>query len=106
MITEAWLPAELADTLTENALRERSLIELLTDAGTVVSRMQHDITAEIAGPGNAAMMNIAIGSALLRVNRLAFVDETPHHYVSILLSPNRSRVLLTQPPASTMSVKV
>jgi hypothetical protein len=34
--------------------------------------------------------------SLLRVNRLAFVSGSPHHYVSILLSPNRSRVLMSQ----------
>jgi len=33
---------------------------------------------------------------LLRVNRLAFVAGSPHHHVSILLSPNRSRVLISQ----------
>jgi GntR family transcriptional regulator len=39
---------------------------------------------------------VAIGSALVRVNRLAFVAGVPHHHVSILLSPNRSRVLIDQ----------
>ena len=96
MVTEAWLPTDLADTLTTSALRRTPLYELLATAGVVVGRMQHEITAEIAGPRNARLLNTAIGSALLRVNRLAFVDGSPHHYVSILLSPNRSRVLMSQ----------
>jgi GntR family transcriptional regulator len=58
--------------------------------------MQHEITAEIAGPRNAHLLDTAIGTALLRVNRLAFVAGRPHHYLSILLSPNRSRVLISQ----------
>jgi GntR family transcriptional regulator len=99
MITEAWLPADLSQLLTATALRRTPLYELLSGAGVVVDRMQHEITAEIAGPRNAGLLNVAIGSALVRVNRLALVAGAPHHYVSILLSPNRSRVLMTQTAA-------
>lgn len=99
MVTEAWLPIDLADTLTKSALRRNPLYELLSAAGVVVDRMQHEITAEIAGPRSARLLNTSIGSALLRVNRLSFVREVPHHYMSILLSPNRSRVLVSQSAA-------
>jgi len=99
MVTEAWLPTGLADTLSTSALRRKPLYALLSTAGVVIDRMQHEITAEIAGPRNARLLNTAIGSALLRVNRLAFVAGSPHHYVSILLSPNRSRVLMSQTAA-------
>ena len=96
MITEAWLPVDLSDALSASALRSTPLYELLTGAGVVVERMQHEISAEIAGPRNAGLLDVPIGSALLRVNRLAFVADAPHHYVSILLSPNRSRVLMRE----------
>jgi GntR family transcriptional regulator len=96
MVTDAWLPAQLADTLNESALRRVPLYELLADAGIVADRVRHEITAEIAGPRNAHLLDTAIGAALLRVNRLAFVADAPHHHLSILLSPNRSRVLLSQ----------
>jgi GntR family transcriptional regulator len=33
---------------------------------------------------------------LIRVNRVTFAAGAPHHYLSILLSPTRSRVVLTQ----------
>jgi len=61
-----------------------------------VDRMRHEITAEIAGPRNAGLLDTAIGAALLRVSRLVFVSGAPHHHLSVLLSPNRSRVLLNQ----------
>jgi GntR family transcriptional regulator len=96
MVTDAWLPTELADTLTESALRGAPLYELLADAGVVVDRVRHEITAEIAGPRNAQLLDTAIGAALLRVNRLVFVADAPHHHLSALLSPHRSRVLLSQ----------
>jgi GntR family transcriptional regulator len=99
MVTEAWLPTDLADTLSSSALRRTPLYELLATAGVVVERMQHEITAEIAGPRNARLLHTAIGSALLRVNRLVYVAGSPHHYVSILLSPSRSRVLMSQTAA-------
>jgi GntR family transcriptional regulator len=99
MVTDAWLPAGLANTMTEPALRRAPLYELLSNAGIVVDRVRHEITAEIAGPRNARLLDTAIGAALLRVNRLAFVADLPHHYLSILLSPNRSRVLMSQSAA-------
>lgn len=96
MLTDAWLPRELADALNESALRRAPLYQLLSDAGVTVDAVRHEITAEIAGPRNAQLLDTAIGAALLRVNRLAFVAGAPHHYLSALLSPNRSRVLLSQ----------
>ncbi|WP_423212801.1 GntR family transcriptional regulator [Mycobacterium talmoniae] len=99
MVTEAWLPADLADALTAAALRREPLYELLAAAGVAVDRMQHEITAEIAGPRTARLLDTAIGSPLLRINRLAFVAGLPHHQLSILLSPNRSRVLMSQSAA-------
>jgi GntR family transcriptional regulator len=99
IVTDAWLPAQLSDTLTESALLRAALYELLADAGVVVDRVQHEITAEIAGPRNANLLDTAIGAPLLRLNRLAFMGGAPHHHVSVLLSPNRSRVVMSQSAA-------
>ncbi len=96
MVTDAWLPADLVDVLTEPALRQGPLYELLANVGAVADRVRHEITAEIAGPRNARLLDTAIGAALLRVNRLVFVAGAPHHHLSALLSPSRSRVLLSQ----------
>src|ERR1700722_11917591 len=73
MVTDAWLPAELADTFTESALRRTPLYELLSAAEITVDCVRHEITAEIAGPRNAQLLDTPIGAALLRVNRLAYV---------------------------------
>jgi GntR family transcriptional regulator len=46
-------------------------------------------------PAPAQLLDIAIGDAVQRINRLAFTaGDRPHHYLSILLSPSRSRILL------------
>jgi GntR family transcriptional regulator len=96
IVTDAWLPEALADTLTEPALLHAPLYQLLSNTGVSVDRMQHEITAEIAGPRIAHLLDTAIGAPLLRLNRLAFVGGAPHHYLSVLLSPSRSRVVLNQ----------
>jgi GntR family transcriptional regulator len=96
MITEAWLPAELADTLTKSALASAPLHRLLADAGVKLERLEHELTAEIAGPHTAALLDTTIGSPLIRVNRVAFAEGVPHHVLSMVLSPNRSRVMLDQ----------
>jgi GntR family transcriptional regulator len=99
IVSDAWLPNELADTLTESALLRSPLYELLSDAGVVMDRVQHEITAEIAGPRNAYLLDTAIGAALLRLNRLVSVAGAPHHQLSVLLSPSRSRVVMSQSAA-------
>ena len=72
------------------------MFSLLAEAGVTFTRFQHEFTAEIAGPRNARILDIAIGAPVLRVNRISFTEgDRPHHYLSILLSPNRSRVLLS-----------
>ena len=96
MVTEAWLPVELADVVTEEALAQSPLYGLLAEHGIALERLEHELTAEIAGPRTAGLLGTTIGSPLIRIDRVAFAAGVPHHYLSILLSPNRSRVLLAQ----------
>jgi GntR family transcriptional regulator len=104
IITEAWLPAELADVVTESALAGAPLYRLLADAGVDLERIDHEITAEIAGPRTASLLGTTIGAPLIRVNRVAFADGVPHHVLSIAMSPSRSRVVLHQTSMTDDSV--
>jgi GntR family transcriptional regulator len=103
MITEAWLPDELADTVTQEALATLPLYRLLANAGVNLERLEHDLTAEVAGPRTAALLDTTIGSPLIRVNRVAFAAGEPHHFLSMVLSPNRSRVVMNQTPSDLAS---
>jgi GntR family transcriptional regulator len=96
MVTEAWLPEGLADVVTDEALAGAPLYRLLSENGVILERLEHELTAEIAGPRTAGLLGTAIGSPLIRINRTAFAAGRPHHVLTILLSPNRSRVLLAQ----------
>ncbi len=94
--TEAWLPGRLAENITAEKMAHTPMFSLLADAGVTFTRLQHEFTCEIAGPRNARLLDIAIGAPVLRINRISFTaGDQPHHYLSILLSPNRSRVLLS-----------
>ena len=95
LVTEAWLPAALAEHITADKMAHTPMFSLFANAGVTFSRMQHEFTSEIAGPRNAQLLDVAIGAPVLRINRISFTaGERPHHYLSILLSPNRSRILL------------
>jgi GntR family transcriptional regulator len=96
MVTEAWLPVDVADTVTQSALASAPLYRLLADAGVNLERLEHELTAEIAGPHTAVLLDTAIGSPLIRMNRVAFAEGVPHHVLSMVLSPNRSRVVFNQ----------
>jgi GntR family transcriptional regulator len=96
LVTEAWLPAALSAHITAEKMAHTPMFQLFAEAGVTFSRLQHEFTAEIAGPRNAQLLDVAIGAPVLRINRVSFTaGEQPHHYLSILLSPNRSRILLS-----------
>ncbi len=95
LVTEAWLPASLAQMITAEKLVHSPMYRLLAEAGVTLERVQHEFIAEIASPRTAQLLDIAVGAAVQRVNRLAFTaGDRPHHYLSILLSPSRSRIML------------
>jgi GntR family transcriptional regulator len=47
------------------------------------------------------LLGTAIGLPLIRMNRVAFVDDVPHHLVSNAMSPNRSRIVVNQSAMET-----
>ncbi len=110
LVTEAWLPAGLDGVITAEELLRTPLYRALAAAGVSVARIEHEITAEIAGPRQAQLLDTAIGAALLRVNQLVFsTGDCVHHLLSILLSPSRSRLLINQagedlPAGMTMAI--
>ena len=94
MLTEAWLPARFAEILTVERLERRALFKLIRDSGITLGRVVQEITAEIADPVRARLLQTHIGAAVLRVNRLVHdASGSPIQHLSIFLSPDRSRIL-------------
>ncbi len=110
MMTDAWLPADLADVVTESTLAHAPLYQLMSDAGVNLEYLEHEMTAEMAGPRTASLLGTTIGAPLIRVNRVAFAAGARHHVLSVAMSPNRSRVVMKQnsmdaDAGTTLSVK-
>jgi GntR family transcriptional regulator len=98
MVSEAWLPERFASSVTERALRRKPLYQVLSDAGVSMGRVAQEITAELADPLRAHLLEMAIGAALLRINRFVFdQDQAPVQVHSLYLSPQRSRILMDIP---------
>ena len=94
MVTEAWVPTRFADQVTEESLATTALYELLERSGVVFGRVIQEITGEIADPIRGALLRVAIGSALLRIDRQMHDSEgTPVEFVSIWVTPSRTRIV-------------
>lgn len=98
MVSEAWLPDRLASSVTARALRHKPLYQVLSEAGVSMGRVAQEITAELADPLRAQLLDTTIGSALLRINRYVFdQQQDPVQLHFIYLSPQRSRILMDIP---------
>ena len=98
MVSEAWLPERFASSVTARVLRRKPLYQVLSEAGVLMGRVAQEITAELADPLRAQLLDLAIGAPLLRINRFVFdQDQTPVQLHSLYLSPQRSRILMDIP---------
>jgi GntR family transcriptional regulator len=95
LISEAWLPPQYSDLVTRKALKSRALYEIMGDGGFEMGRVAQELTAEIADPLKSRLLEVSIGSALIRVNRLIYdVGDNPVQHLTLYLSPERSRILM------------
>jgi GntR family transcriptional regulator len=96
MLSEVWLPESMHHVLSAAMLRNTALYQSLHDAGVQFERMEHELSAEVAGPRVATLLGSVLGAAVIRITTVVYVAGRPHHVLSIAMSPNRSRVLLGQ----------
>ena len=95
LISEAWLPPQYADLVTRKSLKTRALHEIMSEGGFEMGRVAQELTAEIADPTKARLLDVSIGSALIRINRLIYdVEESPAQHLTLYLTPERSRILM------------
>ncbi len=70
-----WLPEEIGRSFTADEMRAMPLLRLIERAGHRIARARQSISAKLAAPEVARLLNIEPGEALLAVRRLVF-DET------------------------------
>ncbi len=95
LISEAWLRPQYADLVTRKSLKTRALYEIMSEGGFEMGRVAQELTAEIADPTKARLLDVSIGSALIRIDRLIYdIEESPVQLLTLSLTPERSRILM------------
>ncbi|WP_234825107.1 GntR family transcriptional regulator [Cupriavidus necator] len=98
MLTDAWVPAALGKRVSAAALRKHALFEILMAQGVKFGRVVQEITAQLADPTYAGWLQTEVGAPLLKLVRLLHdPEEHPIQYLTVYLSPERSRILMAIP---------
>jgi GntR family transcriptional regulator len=85
-----WVPAALARGFGREELSQRPILLLLEAQGVRIGRAEQSLSARLADADVAPPLEVAVGSALLSVNRLIFdVDERPVQWLQGLYRPDR-----------------
>lgn len=101
MVTDAWVPGHLGRRFTAASLRKRALYEILLDQGVKFGRVIQEISAEMADPEVAKLLQVPSGVPLLVLTRIIH-DMTAHpvQHLRVTMSAERSRILMEIPGAS------
>lgn len=94
-VTEAWVPLSFGRHITAKRLRKQALYEILAAEGVEFGRVVQEITASAATPYYARLLDVEIGSPLLRLARLLYhLDGEPVEHITVHISSERSRILM------------
>lgn len=98
MLTDAWVPLRLRKRVTAANLRKNALYEILRSQGVKFGRVIQEIGAAVADPGRAGLLQIEVGSPMLKMVRVMHDgDARPVLHLSAYLSPDRSRIVMDIP---------
>lgn len=95
MLTDAWVPAQLGKRVSASALRKHALYEILMAQGVKFGRVVQEITAEVADPARARLLQVETGAPLLKMVRLLHdLEAQPVQHLTVSLTAERSRILM------------
>ena len=98
VLLTAWVPNRWSPAISRADLGRRSLNELLADRGVRFGRVTQEIAAGLADPLQAQRLDVAVGAALLLVERTVHDKQgSPIEYLSMALSAQRSRMVIDTP---------
>ncbi|WP_445158390.1 GntR family transcriptional regulator [Halomonas sp. E14] len=84
-----YVPEAIGRTFTEADLASQPLLLLLERAGAKVTSAEQAITAKLATPGQAELLNVEPGDALLCIRRKVFTeDDRPVEYIEGFYRPD------------------
>ena len=85
-----YVPADIARQFGRKELAQKPILVLLEEAGVKVGRAHQTISARLADAEVARHLDVAVGSALLAVQRLIYdVQERPVQWLHGLYRPDR-----------------
>lgn len=98
MLSDAWVPARLGRKVTAASLRKQALYEILMAQGVKFGRVIQEITAELSDPASAKLMQTEVGAPLLKLVRVLHDPAArPVQYITVTMTPERSRILMDVP---------
>lgn len=98
VLLTAWVPGRWSQTISRADLGRHSLNELLAERGVRFGRVTQEIGAGLADPLQAQRLEVAVGAALLLVDRTVHDKQgAPVEYLSMALSAQRSRMVIDTP---------
>ncbi|WP_198083704.1 UTRA domain-containing protein [Variovorax sp. E3] len=98
LASSSWVPARLGKRVSVAPLRKHALYEILMAQGVKFGRVIQEITAEVADPARARLLNVEIGAPLLKMVRLLHdLDAQPVQHLTVSMTAERSRVLMDIP---------
>ncbi len=91
----SWVPAEFATHISRKSLGETPMLSLIAKAGVEIVGAQQTITATLADGAMAAMLDVGIGSPLLRISRtLTDANKRPVQHILAHYRPDRYQIRL------------
>lgn len=102
-----WVPERIAKGFGRKELAQKPILMLLEESGVRVGRAQQSISAKLADAAIAAHLDVAIGSALLAVNRLIYdTQDRPIQWLQGLYRPDRYEYQMQLSRVGSIDAKV
>ncbi len=102
-----WVPERIARGFGRKELAQKPILMLLEESGVKVGRAQQSISAKLADASMAQHLDIAVGSALLAVNRLIYdTDDQPIQWLHGLYRPDRYEYQMQLSRVGSIDAKV
>ena len=94
-LMDGWIPPPYAENVTAQALKRKSLHELIAGGFDRLGRVAQEVNAALADPIVAQGLKVDLNSAVLRTTRLVHHrDGAPVHYVTVWTTPLRTRLVM------------
>ncbi|MBU3646960.1 MAG: GntR family transcriptional regulator [Limnohabitans sp.] len=102
-----WVPERIAKGFGRKELAKKPILLLLEESGVKVGRAQQSISAKLADANMSQHLDIAVGSALLAVNRLIYdTDDQPIQWLHGLYRPDRYEYQMQLSRVGSIDAKV